>query len=296
MPARVWISMPGNDAMTRSLAVVIGGHIVNMEMRHFPDQETYLRLDDGIAGQDVVIVCTLDRPDAKFVPLSFVAATARDLGARSVGLVAPYLPYMRQDHRFKAGEVLGAKCFADLISGAVDWLVTLDPHLHRYASLSEIYSIPSVVAHAAPVIADWIRRNENQAFIIGPDDESRQWVSEVASLAECPFAVLEKRRISDSDVRIVPSGVPVDGTHRLILVDDIISSAATMIESCHQLKRIGCRPPICIGVHGLFSDHSQQRLQEIAARLITTNSVPHPSNEIDISSAIVTAMRKLKKA
>ncbi|WP_164119514.1 ribose-phosphate pyrophosphokinase-like domain-containing protein, partial [Stenotrophomonas maltophilia] len=85
----------------------------------------------------------LAQPNEKILPLIFAAATARELGAARVGLVAPYLAYMRQDRRFNPGEAVTSRQMAHLVSGAFDWMVTVDPHLHRYSDLSEIYSIPT---------------------------------------------------------------------------------------------------------------------------------------------------------
>src|SRR3546814_3448530 len=84
-------------------------------------------------------------------------------------------------------------CSSDLL----DWLVTVDPHLHRYHELSEIYRIPTQVVHAAPFLASWIKRNVARPLIIGPDLESEQWVSqrseehtsELQSLMRISYAV-----------------------------------------------------------------------------------------------------------
>jgi len=117
------------------------------------------------------LVCTLARPNEKILPLIFAAETARELGARRVGLVAPYLCYMRQDRRFQTGEAVTSRPFATLISRACDWLVTIDPHLHRYKALSEIYTIPARALHAGAAIAGWIKNNIENPFLIGPDEK-----------------------------------------------------------------------------------------------------------------------------
>ena len=80
---------------------------------------------------------------------------SRENGAVQVGLVAPYLPYMRQDKIFSPGEIVSARHFAALLSDHFDWLVTVDPHLHRIANPSDIFSIPAVAVHAATAIARW---------------------------------------------------------------------------------------------------------------------------------------------
>ena len=124
------------------------------------------------------------------------------MGAASVCLVAPYLAYMRQDTRFNPGEAVTSEYFARLLSGAIDRLITIDPHLHRRNSMQEIYSVPCDVLHAAGVISAWIRENIPQALLIGPDSESEQWVSEVARNAGAPSIVLEKIRHGDRDVEV----------------------------------------------------------------------------------------------
>ncbi len=134
--------------------------------------------------------------------LLFAAATARELGAVQIGLVAPYLAYMRQDRRFVPGEAVTSREIAQLLSEAFDWLVTIDLHLHRYNSLNEIHRIPTCVVHAASLISEWIKANLTNALIIGPDSESEQWVSTVAKDAGAPYTVLEEVRRGDRDVEI----------------------------------------------------------------------------------------------
>jgi ribose-phosphate pyrophosphokinase len=151
------------------LAQAVGAEIAEIEHRRFPDGETYLRYRTSPEGQRVILLCTLDRPDAKILPLIFAACTARELGAASLGLVCPYLAYMRQDRRFLPGEAVTSTHFAALLSSACDWLVTVDPHLHRRGSLSDIYSVPAIAVHAAPLISAWIRENVERPLLIGPD-------------------------------------------------------------------------------------------------------------------------------
>src|SRR5690606_27816096 len=114
-----------------------------LHCRRFPDGESYLRIDSPVTGRDCVVLASLANPDARYLPLVFLAATLKELGAHTVGLVAPYLCYMRQDTRFREGEAVTSRLFARRLSEEVDWLVTVDPHLHRYRRLDEIYSIPA---------------------------------------------------------------------------------------------------------------------------------------------------------
>lgn len=258
-----------------------------LSRRQFPDGETYLRLMTPVDRQDVILLCTLDRPDAKLLPLLFAAAAARAQGARSVGLVAPYLSYMRQDRAFHPGEAITSATFARLLSDGLDWLITLDPHLHRYPSLETIYSVPSFVASAAAPIAAWIRREVDNPVIIGPDEESRQWVARIAKLAGARSTVFKKTRRGDFDVSITADEAVAREGATPVIVDDIASSARTMIEAVQLLRGAGMPPPVCIAVHPIFAGDAYEKLLEAGpTRVVSTNAVPHPSNAIDISGEI----------
>jgi len=276
-------ALPGNEQMAERLAKMLGADVAHLVVRRFPDGETYLRYETPVAGRRVVLVCTLDRPDDKFLAVVFAAATARDLGAAQVGLVAPYLAYMRQDRRFHPGEAITSTDFAKRLSREVDWLVTVDPHLHRHSSLNEIYTIPSQVLHTAPLLSDWIRKAVTSPLLIGPDSESKQWVAAVARDADAPSIVLRKVRYGDRDVEVSLPDVAQWRDRTPVLVDDIVSTGRTMIEAIGHLTQAGMRPPVCVAVHGVFSGKAFDDLVRAGAeRIVTTNTVPHASNAIDI--------------
>lgn len=280
------VPLPKNEVLGNRLADLLCGTCGVLETRQFPDGETYLRFADDLKDRDVVLVCTLDRPDAKLAPLLFAAEAARDLGARRVGLVAPYLCYMRQDSRFHAGEAITSRSFAKLVSRAFDWLVTVDPHLHRYGSLAEIYSIPAKSLHAGPAIANWVTQNVAKPYLIGPDAESRQWVEAVAAACGAPWTVAQKTRQGDNMVHEQPLAAAIPENATPVLLDDIVSSGATLLETLRLLKCPNGQSPIAIAIHGLCNAHTETALKTAGARLVTTNSVPNPAAQIDIVPAI----------
>jgi len=293
MNSTLLLPLPGNEAMADSLAALLGAERGEVEIRAFPDGESYVRLRSDVGDRHVVLVCTLARPDDKFLRLSFAAAAARELGARSVGLVAPYLAYMRQDRQFKPGEAVTSRQFAALVSQSVDWLVTADPHLHRYKALDEIYRIPGLALHAGAPIGAWIKANVSRPFLIGPDEESRQWVAEVARACDADFAIFRKIRRGDQDVRIEPPDLGQLGTRTPVLLDDVISSGGTILAALGVIRAATALAPVCIAVHGLFANGSDRKLEEAGVRLVTTNSVPHASNAIDIAPLLAPAIAEL---
>ena len=114
----------------------------------FPDGETYLRVLTPVQGRDVIVNATLFHPNEWLLNLLFLANALKAQHARQITLVAPYLSYMRQDKQFQPGQGITSKYFAKLISNYFDSLITIDPHLHRWHLLNDIYSIPTKILHA----------------------------------------------------------------------------------------------------------------------------------------------------
>ncbi len=287
-------ALPENETIAASLASRIGADRGAAEIRRFPDGESYVRLDTPVAGHEVALVCTLDRPDVKLLPLLFLARLCKDLGAARVGLVAPYLAYMRQDRRFRPGEAITSTYFAEMLSRSVDWMVTIDPHLHRRSSLKEIYPIPARALSAAPLVSRWIRERIREPLLIGPDAESAQWVAAVAAGAGAPYVVLEKERHGDRDVSVSVPQIDRWRHHTPVLVDDIISTGRTMTETARHLLAAGMTAPICVAIHAVFAEKAYtEMLAAGIAEVVTCNTIPHETNRIDVAELLAPAIREI---
>lgn len=264
-----------------------------LEQRRFPDGETYLRIATEVTARPCVILANLAQPDSAFLPLAFLASTLKELGATAVGLVAPYLSYMRQDYRFQAGEAVTSRLFARLLSEQVDWLVTVDPHLHRYHSLEQIYSIPATAVQGAPALAQWLGQDSEPLLLVGPDSESEQWVGAIARSIEQPFVVGFKERRGDRDVNVALPDLSAYRGRRAVIIDDVISSGQTILKCLAVLKAAGFEQVDCVAVHGVFADGIDKTLYERGIRrLLTSNSIPHGSNAIDLSALLVEPIKK----
>ena len=287
---RLILPLPSNDTFAAALADCCGAELGQIETRHFPDGESYVRIHANPAGRSVDLVCTLARPDPGFLPLVFAADAARELGAREVNLVAPYLAYMRQDKRFHPGESVSSLAFARLLSSTFDRLLTVDPHLHRYPSLSALYTIPTTTLHAAPLLADWIAANVETPLIVGPDEESEQWAAAIARRIDAPHVVLSKTRHGDRNVEITATDLSAWRAHTPVLVDDITSSGRTLAAAARKLVEHGLRQPVCTVVHALFAEDAWPALTPLFARIVSTDAVPHPSNGIALAPMFADAL------
>lgn len=286
------LALPGAERATDRLAMLLRQPRAALVFRRFPDGESYLRIDDPVAGREVLVVAALKDPDPQLATLLFAADLLRDLGAARIGLVAPYLPYMRQDARFRPGEALTSRSFARRIGDAYDWLVTVDPHLHRYASLDAIYPMPTRVVPGAAAIAIWIRANVAHPHVVGPDEESAPWAAQIARLAGCGHSVCRKLRHGDREVEIaLPPLAPMAGCTP-VLIDDIAASGHTLAETARALRAAGLPAPDVAVVHALLPGDAERVLRAAGiARLVSCDTIPHPSNAIDILPAVAEAIR-----
>lgn len=298
MPVRlpVVIALPASEEHATKLANRLGAELITPELRRFPDGEIYVRIPRPLDHEHVILCGSLyPAPADRFLELSFLAATARDLGATKVGLVAPYLAFLRQDVAFRPGEGVTARYFARLVSATVDWLVTVDPHLHRIDALDQqaggVYSIPTTVAHAASAIAAWVKTEISQPVLVGPDAESEQWVAAVAAACGAPFEILTKTRRGDRDVSVSPSQRSWNG-HTPVLIDDIVSTGKTLLEATRSLRAAGSAPPVCVAIHAVFADAVEAELVRAGASgIVTCNTITHASNRICVADSIAAATK-----
>lgn len=292
MNNHIIFSFPGNKQFAHHLANKLHIEEGDLVIKRFPDGESYVRVNSKVKDKIVILFCTLNNPDKKVLSLMFTAQTLKELGAKKIILIAPYLPYMRQDKRFKPGEAITSKLFAQFLSNWVDYLITLDPHLHRIHHLSSIYSVPVLTLHATKEIAKWIKENIKSPFLIGPDSESEQWVSELAEHVNAPYIVCSKKRLSAHEVKIdIPPFSSTNDT--LIIMDDIISTGSSMVTILKQLSLQGYNG-LCLAIHPLFNKKTKDKLfASGAVDIVTCNTISDPTNKINVLDLIATNLEKI---
>ena len=283
----------GNESLALHLASGSGMKRGALTWHRFPDGETLVQVETP-PEKEVCILCTLADPDTRMLPLLLTAAALHAQGAAKVGLIAPYLAYMRQDIAFHPGEAVAALHFGALIGQHFDWLVTVDPHLHRIHALSEVIACPSRELHASSALADWIRDKVRDPLLVGPDAESAQWVSATAQSVGTAWCHLQKVRLGDLDVRVtVPEGVEARG-RTAVLVDDIVSSGRTLAAAAGALRQRGFETIQCVAVHGLFAADCRETLRRAGIEQVTvTNSVPQAESRIDLALLLAEGVRSI---
>jgi ribose-phosphate pyrophosphokinase len=292
MSALVIQSLPSSSAEAARLAARLGVAMHEIDVHRFPDGE--LRVTVGPPAATTVIYASLDRPNDKLLTVLFAADALRRGGARRLVLLAPYLCYMRQDTAFQAGEAISQKVVGRLLADAVDRIVTVDAHLHRTKTIQEIF--PGITADnlsAMSVVGEALKaRLDPRTIVVGPDSESLSWVSDLAHRLALPWAVAEKTRRDDRTVQLTFGDPGAFSGRPVLLVDDIVSSGATVLAGAEALVAAGARPIDVVITHALFPAQLTEKLHHAGIRSIfSTYSVPHPTNAIRLDSLLADALR-----
>jgi ribose-phosphate pyrophosphokinase len=260
-------------------------------VHHFPDNEALVRIPTS--AHSVILYRSLDDPDHKLIELILAASAARDGGAERVILVAPYLAYMRQDKAFHFGEAVSQKVIGGLLARHFDALLTVDPHLHRIATLSDaIPGIPAISLSAAPLLTTLIDAKDNP-IIIGPDSESRQWTEVIARPLGLDTLIATKQRLGDRQVSLTIPEVERAKGRRAILVDDMISSGRTLAEAAKLLRQAGATSIEAIATHYLaHCDNLAFMAAHGISHIATGDSIDGPTSKVLLAPIIAHAVKE----
>lgn len=279
-----------DQAPAQRLAAALGVPLRLIELHVFPDGESLPVLADCPAT--TVIYRSLDHPDARLMPLLLAADAARRAGAARLALVAPYMPYLRQDMVFAPGQPISRDVIGGVLGPAFDRIVTVEPHLHRTSDLGPVFPGAEVtVLSSAPLLAQAIG-SDGAPLIVGPDGESEAWAAAVAGELSAEHLVFTKVRSGDRQVALtLPAGARIEG-RRVALVDDICSTGSTLKRAIELLRRAGAASVEIVVAHALFSAEAEAQLRQAgAASIASTDSCPHPTNAIPLAGLIAAALK-----
>jgi ribose-phosphate pyrophosphokinase len=283
-------------AVAERTARACGLQAQTIERHRFPDGELRLRLPPALPAR-VVLWRTLADPNEKLVELLLVAQAARAQGAQHLTLVAPYLAYMRQDMAFRPGEVVSQRIVGRFLADLFDAVITVDPHLHRVSTLQEAVPVAdAIVLSGAPVLADLVCQHRPGALLIGPDEESLQWVAQAAARHGWEHAVCRKQRHGDRAVTIELPALSVRGL-AVVLMDDVASSGQTLAQAARGLLAAGASSVDVAVTHALFAEGALTLVKAAGVGEVwSTDCIAHPSNAVSMVPAIAQALLALSPA
>lgn len=293
MSAVTVLGFPDYAGPSSRLAAALGARHATIAVHRFPDGESRVSVPPTLAG-DIVFCRSLDRPNDKLVELLLASRAARDAGAASLTLVAPYLCYMRQDIAFHPGEAISQRIIGSLLADMFDNVITVDPHLHRIDRLDEAVPAHHALAlTAAPLLGDLLCEQAPGALLLGPDSESVQWVGAIAASHAFDFGVCRKLRAGDRDVTVELPAFDCTG-RSIVIVDDMASTGRTLAAAATACLARGAGRVDVLVVHGLFSGDAIDHLRQCGVdRIWSTDSIPHPTSAIPLAGMLAAAVRRV---
>ncbi|HMO48869.1 MAG TPA: ribose-phosphate diphosphokinase [Rubrivivax sp.] len=277
--------------LAEPLAQALGVPLRGIERHRFPDGESRLRLPPALPRR-VALLRGLQRPNDKLAELLIAAPAARELGAAQLTLVCPYLAYMRQDMAFTPGEAVSQRHVGRMLAAWFDAVITVDPHLHRVATMDEVLPGKRGLAlSAAPLLGAWAARHASRPILLGPDEEAAPWVRSAAAAQRLQHATCIKQRRGDREVQVTLPGLDFHG-REVVLIDDVASTGRTLAVTAEALRARGASAVDVAVTHALFVDDAVAHLERAGVRHVwSSDSVPHPSNVVSLVPLLAAALR-----
>ncbi|MDO9425117.1 MAG: ribose-phosphate diphosphokinase [Methylobacter sp.] len=287
------LAFPDYLSQAQRLAARLNVPLTEVILHHFPDGESLIRLPPPLPEH--VIVCrSLNRPNDKLIELLLCAATARELGAKRLTLVAPYLSYMRQDIANQPGEAVSQRIVGKLLASLFDDVLTVDPHLHRISLLSQAIPIKNAISlTAADEIGTFLKEQFNHALLLGPDSESKQWVAAIAENIGFDYAIADKNRLGDKQVEMTLPDRDYC-KQAVIIIDDMASTGRTLAKAAGLLQAAGCKDIYAVVTHALFCDDAYAHILKSGVKTLwSTDSIDHPSSCIGLDKLLADAIKAI---
>lgn len=289
----VLLACADEAVLAQHLAAALGWPWALIDQHRFPDGETRLRLPPQLPPR-VVLLRGLQDPNAKLTLLLLAAAGARELGAQQLTLVSPYLAYMRQDLAFTPGEVVSQRHIGRLLAATFDAVITVDPHLHRVATMDEV--LPGrrgIALTAADLLGGHVAQQVPGALLLAPDEEAGQWVRRAAQAHGLDHAVCHKVRHGDRDVDVALPATDVVG-RAVVLLDDVASTGRTLAAAARGVLAAGAISVDVAVTHALFVGDALAQVHSAGVRWVwSSDCVPHPSNAVSVVPLLAAALRTL---
>ena len=264
-----------------------------VNVHHFPDGESLVTIPDKLP-EHTIFFRSLDKPNDKLIELLLAGKTAKKHGAKHLTLIAPYLCYMRQDIENNPGEAISQQIIGKFFAGIFDDVITVDSHLHRINRLDQAIPIKNAInLLSTQEMTIFLASQFKNAILFGPDEESEQWVSQVAKSINFDFAVATKVRKSDRQVEItIPQK---DYKNRVIvIVDDMASTGRTIAVAAQQLKQQGAAEVHALVTHALFMGDAKEYLTKHGVDdFWSTDSITDESNTVELHSLLANAFSKI---
>ena len=288
------VSGPSSLNLAQKISKILNAPLVKVRTKRFPDGEFYFKFEENITGENLLIVQSLYPPqDAHAMELFIILHTARDLGAETIKVFAPYLAYSRQDERYLEGECLSAAMIAEVLEKlGADTVYTIDVHNEN---VLRMYHIPIYNLTASGELARYFAKKRlEDPLVISPDEEELaiRRVKHAAEVLDADWDSLEKKRDRyTGEIITYAKDLDVKGRDAVI-IDDIISTGKTIANAAKILRDQGAKR-IFVGVsHALLLGDSVKIIRDSGVKEIAgTDSVMNDYAKVSVAPILVNALK-----
>ena len=264
-----------NPALAERISEYTGIPLGKTQISRFPDKEIFVKIREDVRGRDVfVIQPTVRDPNDNLMELLIMIDAFKRASADRITAVMPCYGYARQDRKDQPRVPITAKLVANLITASgADRVLTVDLHADQ---IQGFFDIPLDNLYAFPVFVDYMRKInlDNNIVFASPDVGGLKLATLYASKMNAPFATVDKRRVSDTKVEATGVVGDVKGKH-VILVDDLCSTAGSIVEACRVLKDNGAKDIYCCVTHAIFVNSAIEKIENAPIkRFLITDTVP----------------------
>jgi ribose-phosphate pyrophosphokinase len=290
------LSGRANPVLAQDIAQALDMKLGQCNINSFPDGEIHVEILEDILGCDVYLIQPTSPPVAEnLLELILLSDAARRSGAAHITGVIPYLGYARQDRRSARGEPVGGRVAADILCIGLDRIITVD--LHK-PTLEGFFSVPVEHLSAIDLIAEHLKRSlPDNPILVAPDLGAAKLANTYSDLLNIPVAYIYKVRESGDKVSIRNIVGDVTGCSP-ILVDDMISTAGTMIKAMEALISKKCSHQITlVATHGLFVGDGPRKISAFpVSKIIVTDSILQNNNQLSVPIHVVSLKTLLANA
>ncbi|MCI0620753.1 MAG: ribose-phosphate pyrophosphokinase [Acidobacteria bacterium] len=261
-------------ALAEEICNSLGLPLGNSSVTRFSDGEVYFQILENVRGEDVFAIQPTCRPvDSTLVELLLMIDAFKRSSARRITAVLPYFGYARQDRKDKPRVPISAKLVANVLSTAgANRVLTMDLHVPQ---IQGFFDIPVDHLFAAPVLVDYFQKlNLRDLIVVSPDAGGVERARAYAKKLNTNLAIIDKRRVDANVAEIVHIVGEVEG-RTVLIVDDMIDTAGTLVKSAEALLQQGAKKVYACCSHPVFSGPAVQRIRESCLEeVVVTNSIP----------------------
>lgn len=276
-----------SQLLSKELAKSLRAKLAKVEIKRFPDDECYVRIDEELDGEDVFVVQTT-WPDKNIIELFLLQDAVKEFDVASLTTVVPYFGYARQDKQFKPGEPISARALARLIQLQTDEFITVD--VHAPTVIDWFGNVSARNVHAYPSIGKHLK-GKGIDLILSPDEGRADNAKRVADVVGCEADFLVKERLDGETVEMKPKKLGVKGK-KVAIVDDIIATGGTIAKAAEQLRKQGASKILAVCTHGVFAKSGLDKLNAVCDEICSSDTIENPTTCISVAPEIAKIARE----